>query len=151
VLGFNDQQRPIAFVFLSLTHIYRFLAVLTCYHISQFGNKKEVNLRRALFHAHPHHTALTLAPREQGVSERERRVSAERLASRVSRARSSSFDGPKWAPFLTLFWASSCTTASSRPGRSDRRIPEERGSTFSHAHKMTTARLFRLLPPPLST
>ena len=49
------------------------------------------------------------------------------LDSRESRARKSLVDGnntmgPKWAPFLTLLWAASCATASSRSCGSDRQI-----------------------------
>lgn len=67
----------------------------------------------------------------------ERWVSASRLARTLTLVR-----WPQMGALPHVILGPSCTTASSRPGSSDRRVLEERGNTFSHAHKVeTTARL----------
>src|SRR5271155_1677327 len=65
--------------------------------------------------------------------------------------------GPKWAPFVTLFWAASCATASSHSCGSDRQIrptdTQGRGNPrVYHAPNLITTRAFPLpfAPSPSS-
>jgi hypothetical protein len=78
------------------------------------------------------------------VLRREVRQSPPTNETMFLRARSPSIDGPKWAPFPTLFWAASCATASSRPCGSHRRILKGVETPLRHAPSLVTTRVFPL-------
>jgi hypothetical protein len=108
------------------------------------ATQENQNPPRAHFHAHPHHAALTLTPREQGES----RVSASWLACALTLDRWVL----KWAPFFTLFWTPSCATASSRSCGSDRQILKAVETPGAPCSQFDTTRAFPLpfAPSPSS-